>query len=280
MSAKKILKVILCTFGTLFILLFLLLMIMVYKGMGITIGRCLIADDGSYLMVDDSGPTVMSSDSKSMFHNLSTGDKILVVHSGVNESYPGSTDVYFCFRLSSGDIFDIPTKVILELTELGWLGNTEETTPYNYEIVQYVDDDARMSLVLLDNWEYELMTQDDSDGPCGIYFWPKDSSDGKVALLYYPFFGVCGTGLETEVFFIKDYKAIRGTYDSRSHWSYIWFDDYVTEFTIHDENEADWLNDYVILNKGADSWLDEYENELQFILESIHLGYHVEINEE
>lgn len=275
MSGKKGLKIILTTTGVLLAAILLFFGIILYKGMGITIGRCLIADNGSYLLIDDDSPIVMSSDSEKMFSKLSSGDKILVVHSGVNESYPGSTGVYLCLKLTNGDIYEIPARVIMDLTELGWLGNTEETAPYQYDVVKYVDGDIRMSLSLLENWEYEIVSKDSEDGPYGIAFWPKDSNGGQMKLLYYPFFGVCGTGLETEIIFINDYQASKGTYDNGEYWTYISFSDYVTEYTV-DEEKADWVADYVLLNDGADDWMDEYEKELEFILESILLGYHVE----
>ena len=56
-----------------------------------------------------------------MFYNLDVGDRILVIHTGIEESYPGQTTARPVFKLSSGDASDIPDVVIDSLIELGWL---------------------------------------------------------------------------------------------------------------------------------------------------------------
>lgn len=96
---------------------------LLHQGRGLTIGRCLVAENGSYMLIEENSPIVMSdrSSEKDLFSGLSTGDKILVVHDGIAESYPGQTGAYFCLRLSKGDISDIPKEVITSLRELGWL---------------------------------------------------------------------------------------------------------------------------------------------------------------
>lgn len=98
------------------------------RGYSLTIGRCLIASDGSYMLIDDNSPIVMSDQSigGNLFRNLSTGDKILVLHDGVEESYPGRTGAYGCIRLGSGDISDISENVIEQLSELGWLSEADK----------------------------------------------------------------------------------------------------------------------------------------------------------
>lgn len=97
--------------------------VMLHQGRGLTIGRCLVAENGSYMLIDENSPIVMSdrSSGKDLFSGLSTGDKILVIHDGIAESYPGQTGAYFCLRLSKGDISHISEEVITSLKELGWL---------------------------------------------------------------------------------------------------------------------------------------------------------------
>lgn len=97
--------------------------ILLQGGYGITVGRCLVTDSGSYMLIDDNSPIVMSdrSNGQKLFLSLETGDQILVVHDGINESYPGQTGAYACLRISKGDISDIPKSVITSLTDLGWL---------------------------------------------------------------------------------------------------------------------------------------------------------------
>ncbi len=101
--------------------------VMLHQGRGLTIGRCLLAENGSYMLIDENSPIVMSdrSSDKDMFFGLSTGDKILVVHDGIAESYPGQTGAYFCLRLSKGDISDIPEEVITSLKDLGWIDDED-----------------------------------------------------------------------------------------------------------------------------------------------------------
>lgn len=111
----------------------ILILVMHKYSLGITVGRCLIAIDGSYLLVDDNSPIEISncSSNEELFSDLKTGDKILVVHNGVNESYPARTGAYFCMRIGSGSIDDISEEVIHELTELGWLQG--EKTDFSLE---------------------------------------------------------------------------------------------------------------------------------------------------
>lgn len=100
---------------------------MQHQGYGLTIGRCLVTESGSYMLIDENAPIEMSdrSSDQDMFSGLSTGDQILVLHDGIATSYPAQTGAYFCLRLSHGDISDIPEQVITELTDLGWLRGTE-----------------------------------------------------------------------------------------------------------------------------------------------------------
>lgn len=95
--------------------------------MGFTVGRCLVADNGSYLLIDGNDPIVMSNrrDKDGLFDSLETGDEILVLHDGIAESYPGQTGAYWCKKLSDGSKADLPESVIKELTEMGWLHNEE-----------------------------------------------------------------------------------------------------------------------------------------------------------
>lgn len=88
-----------------------------------SIGTCIVADNGSYLVVFDNSPVVMSqrSGKDSLFSELETGNRIFVIHDGIAESYPGKTGVYFVWKLSDGQTSDVPKEVVKSLTELGWL---------------------------------------------------------------------------------------------------------------------------------------------------------------
>lgn len=103
----------------------------VFAGMGLSshTGLYLKADNGSHLVIMDNSPIVMSDRSDDdMFKNLTDGDRILVFHDGVNESYPGGTLVYAYLKLGDGELSDISENVLLSLNELGWINYEEEST--------------------------------------------------------------------------------------------------------------------------------------------------------
>lgn len=71
------------------------------KGYSISVGKCLVVNNNSYLVVD-STPIYMSGDDKH-FKNLQNGDKLIVLHGYVEETYPARTGVYWLKKYGSGD---------------------------------------------------------------------------------------------------------------------------------------------------------------------------------
>ena len=122
MKQKKKWIIPLCVIGGLLLICAGLLWYMVSHSMDFSVGRCLVADNGSYLFIDGNSPIVMSNrkDKEGLFSGLETGDKILLLHDGIAESYPGRTGAYWCIKLEDGTQADIPEQVMEELTELGW----------------------------------------------------------------------------------------------------------------------------------------------------------------
>jgi len=105
---------------------FIFAFVMTEKGYGMTVGRALYAKDGSCMLIEDeNSPIRMSdlSDGKNLFDGISTGDKILVIHTGIAESYPAQTGAYWLLKLSDGDRDDIPDKIIEDLSSMGWLSH-------------------------------------------------------------------------------------------------------------------------------------------------------------
>lgn len=105
---------------------FIFAFIMNEKGYGMSVGRALYAKDGScMIVVDEKSPIRMSdrTDKGNLFDGISSGDKILVVHTGIEESYPGHTGAYWIMKLSDGNRDDIPEEVIETLTNMGWLSH-------------------------------------------------------------------------------------------------------------------------------------------------------------
>lgn len=131
MRQKKKWMIPLCVIGGLLLICAGLLWYMASHSMGFSVGRCLVADNGSYMFIDGNSPIVMSTrrDKKRMFAGLETGDKILLLHDGIQETYPGGTGAYWCMKLEDGTQADIPEQVIEELAELGWTVVGNEKAP-------------------------------------------------------------------------------------------------------------------------------------------------------
>ena len=135
-------KKILVVFATILaiILLFLAIGFVVfgiasYKGFSVSKGRVLITDTGSYMIIMDNSPIVMSNRSKNekIFEGLTNGDEIMIVHDGIQESYPGGTGVYFCKKLADGEYKDLPEQVLLSLIEMGYVDTPPVTqTGHNF----------------------------------------------------------------------------------------------------------------------------------------------------
>lgn len=91
------------------------------KGISPSVGLYLRTDNGNMIILDKS-PIVMSAHGgNDMFEKYENGDKILVLHDGINESYPGGTGVYFSIKLADGHISHISETVLRQLCELGWV---------------------------------------------------------------------------------------------------------------------------------------------------------------
>lgn len=152
MKQKRKWMILLCVMGGLLLICAGLLWYMVSHSLDFSVGRCLVADNGSYMFIDSNSPIVMSNrkDKEGLFSDLETGDKILLLHDGIAESYPGRTGVYWCMKLEDGTQADIPGQVMEELAELGWtiVGNeadpnagAPEPEAYAFE-AQYIRTDS------------------------------------------------------------------------------------------------------------------------------------------
>jgi len=98
------------------------------RSWGISVGRYLLCDSGTSMLILDESPIQMSDRTKrDLFDGLETGDKIWVLHNGIAESYPAKTIVYAVIRVGKGSIDDIPTDVLKALRELGWLYKDTES---------------------------------------------------------------------------------------------------------------------------------------------------------
>ena len=118
---KKKVLIPICIILALILLISVCLAYMSVKSLDFSVGRVLSANNSMMLVLDNS-PIQMScrTDDGKMFAKLTDGDKVLVLHDGIAESYPGKTGVYGIFKLEDGSITDIPDGIIESLTELGW----------------------------------------------------------------------------------------------------------------------------------------------------------------
>lgn len=93
-------------------------------GKGLSTGRYLAGRDGSHILIDERGSPIVLSDRTSgqtLFNGLEDGDRLLVLHDGVAETYPARSGAYFCLRLEVGSDADLPADTLVSLAELGWL---------------------------------------------------------------------------------------------------------------------------------------------------------------
>lgn len=101
-TRKRILTV--CIIAGIIVLCMIILLatagVMSAKGYGISVGLFYLSDTG-YGLIDEGKAMIMSdqSDNKKLFDGLDPGDLILVIHGGVDESYPAVTGAYRVFRL-------------------------------------------------------------------------------------------------------------------------------------------------------------------------------------
>ena len=101
--------------------------ILVCNGYDVSTGIYLESKDGTAILICERTPIVMSNRTeRNLYDNLCIGDKILVIHDGIQESYPAGTGAYAVFKVNSGSAGEIPPSVIAELVELGWIEETED----------------------------------------------------------------------------------------------------------------------------------------------------------
>lgn len=139
MRKKKILIPV-CLIAILIFMFSSVVLCMYNNSLGIHRGRILIADNGSYILVENSSAIVLSNpkDKEDIFSSLSDGDEVIVVLDGIEETYPARSGAYFVYKLNEGDISDIPENVIYSLTELGWIEDfSQKTTTFSLKFGTY-----------------------------------------------------------------------------------------------------------------------------------------------
>ena len=127
---KKKILIIICVSTLLVLLICGGLAYMSMKSLGLSIGRVIHTNNSSVLILENS-PIVMSNQTENerLFDKLSDGDKVLVIHDGVAESYPAKTGTYAVLKLADGSMADISTDVLTQLAELGWMTDVTMELP-------------------------------------------------------------------------------------------------------------------------------------------------------
>ena len=131
---------------------------------------------GHMLLINGSPVSISGKDRS--FKNLTTGDKVLVAHGLIAESYPGQAKAYLCIKRADGTASDIPAGILQSLREMGWIAESSaekgKTVTYEYGCVT-------MSLTLPKNWESQTLQPAEGIHMYGVQFGPK-GSDATVAL--------------------------------------------------------------------------------------------------
>ena len=101
--------------------------VLISKGYDVSEGVYLETKDGSAIIVCKRTPIKMSNrTNQDLFDNLEIGEKILVIHDGIAESYPARTGAYAVFKRNDGVTGAIPPSVIEEMIALGWIDSAKD----------------------------------------------------------------------------------------------------------------------------------------------------------
>lgn len=221
------------------------------QGLGVSVGRYLESSGGPMVILEDLPVCMSCRGAADTFSGLGNGDKILVVHDGIKESYPGQTGVYFCMRLENGDILDIPEQTLCSVQEMGWYDDgLTQTAVYDGEY-------GTMSLELPGDWDYRTQKENNS---YGIYFWPAGCEDTPMYLGCWPEgFGVCGTGLTWQTATLGAYEATIAycTVEGEKRLDHVYF--------------TDLAGDYAVVSHGLGNDWETFGEQLMTILRSIRI---------
>ena len=96
--------------------------ILASQGLSFSVGRCIVTDDTCMLVLGND-PVLLSNRTgkDGAFATLVTGDRLLVLHGGIMETWPAQAIVYFCLPIGSGSMDDIPQDVVDGLISHGWI---------------------------------------------------------------------------------------------------------------------------------------------------------------
>ena len=144
------------------------------KGFGISTGRLYFADNGTYLIDSDDMAMRVSdrSGDGDLFDGYQNGDRVILFHDGVNETYPAQTGGHFMFRTAKGDGAYKPADEVLCIVEEETSGDSVQLTPD--------DENVELDIVIEDPTS---STQANSSSSQGENLSSSGLSDGNMVSL-------------------------------------------------------------------------------------------------
>ncbi len=95
--------------------------VMAAKHLSVRVGTCIKTENGSCMLLMEDSPVVLSGKTAfARFDEYRTGDRLLVLHDGILETYPGRTGAYLVIRFRKGEDTAIPQEILVALNEMGW----------------------------------------------------------------------------------------------------------------------------------------------------------------
>lgn len=217
------------------------LMVALLRDRSISVGHCIKMSDGGCILVRDNVPICLStrSGNKDMFRDLQTGDRILVVHGLVGETYPEQSRADLVLRLGKGSAEDISPELRVRLYYMGWMDDPqlslEQARPVSISM-----GGTTAVFWLMPGWVAEDVPAEEG---VGVRLRPEGQPEGAIYVGFRPDFGVCGTGLVTRSITLNSgLTGTVGTYDGGDLWSYIRFEE----------------SGLTVLNEGMSAWWDTH----------------------
>ena len=101
-------------------LLAIVFVLLISDGFNFTYGYYLETKEGPMLVRKDGHPISLTADAEE-FTETETGEKMLVFHGGVEDTYPARTEVKFIIKLGGASPDNIPASTLFSLRQLGWI---------------------------------------------------------------------------------------------------------------------------------------------------------------
>lgn len=187
------------------------------------------------------------------------GDIVEITYNGeILESYPAQLGAVYGITVA-----EQAEKQASELPEEA----PKQPDPEEPARAEYGYADVYMALDIPAGWDYEIHTreeteQEDGQTTCSIDFWPQEEPELVFELAYWPWFGMCGTGVTIEELTLPN---------GLTAWKYTEESDGVVWLTVvmeYPQSEGA----YVISASPEKVMWERYEAAFLDILESVEVG--------